>query len=118
MPDLMSHLLIGLILAELLNTKKKSLVVLGALMPDLISKIHLVYFYFGFPHSISFYNFPTPFIAFFFMMGCSITCQYGTHYIKFFVQGNACGCNALTFAPFPGKLDNGVYGKSCGKDID
>jgi|SRR3989338_1225568 len=64
MPDLMSHLLIGLILAELLNTKKKSLVVLGALMPDLISKIHLVYFYFGFPHSISFYNFHTPLMAF------------------------------------------------------
>lgn len=64
MPDLMSHLIIGLILAELFNVKKKSLVALGALMPDLLSKAHLIFFYLGLPLGISFTSFHTPFMAF------------------------------------------------------
>ena len=43
MPDLMSHLLIGLIIAELFNVKKKSLVLLGTLVPDLLPKINMIY---------------------------------------------------------------------------
>jgi membrane-bound metal-dependent hydrolase YbcI (DUF457 family) len=34
MPDWVSHVLIGLILCEVFNVKKKSLVVFGALLPD------------------------------------------------------------------------------------
>ena len=64
MPDLMSHLLIGLILAELFNIKKKSIVVLGALTPDLLAKIHLIYFYLGINPSILFTSFHTPLMLF------------------------------------------------------
>lgn len=64
MPDLMSHLLIGLILAELFNIKKKSIVVMGALLPDLLSKIHLIYYYFGISPFIFFSSFHTPLMMF------------------------------------------------------
>lgn len=64
MPDLLSHLLIGLILAEIFNIKKKSLVVLGAILPDLLSKLHLIYLYFWIPLQISFISFHTPFMIF------------------------------------------------------
>src|SRR3989338_7857295 len=64
MPDLLSFLIIGLILAELFNVKKKSLVVLGTLMPDLLSKAHLASFYLGLPFDISFTSFHTHFMAF------------------------------------------------------
>lgn len=46
MPDWITHILIGLIVAELFNIKKKSLVVLGSLLPDFISKIYLLSFFF------------------------------------------------------------------------
>jgi len=36
MPDWISHLLAGLILAKILKVKKKSLILLGTLLPDLI----------------------------------------------------------------------------------
>lgn len=62
MPDLMSHLIIGLILAELLSIRKKSLVILGALMPDVLSKLFLVYVYFNIPPVVSFVPFHTPFM--------------------------------------------------------
>ena len=39
MPDWVSHILFGLILAELLPVKRKSLVVLGALLPDFVLKV-------------------------------------------------------------------------------
>ncbi|MEK6940719.1 MAG: metal-dependent hydrolase [Nanoarchaeota archaeon] len=46
MPDWISHILFGLILAELLSVKKKSLIVLGAVLPDIFSKItHLQTFF-------------------------------------------------------------------------
>ena len=64
MPDLMSHLLIGLILAELFRIRKKSLVVLGAIAPDLLGKVHLIYFYLKLPPVISFVSFHTPVIVF------------------------------------------------------
>lgn len=64
MPDLLSHLIIGLILAELFNIKKRSLVVLGAIIPDILSKIHLIFFYFGIPPLVSSISFHTPFMAF------------------------------------------------------
>jgi len=62
MPDWLSHLLIGLILADLFNIKKKSLVVLGALAPDFLSKIFLIYLHLGLQTPISFGIFHTPFL--------------------------------------------------------
>ena len=64
MPDLMSHLLIALILAEIFNIKKKTLVILGALLPDLLSKWFLIYVHFGIAPSISFVPFHTPIMVF------------------------------------------------------
>ncbi len=64
MPDWMSHLLIGLIVAELFNIRKKSLVVLGALMPDLIAKFFLLFFYFGFWSNVGLDSFHTPVVCF------------------------------------------------------
>jgi len=64
MPDWLSHLLIGLILADLFNIKKKSLVVLGALAPDFLSKIFLIYLHLGMQNPISFGIFHTPFMMF------------------------------------------------------
>lgn len=64
MPDLMSHLLIALILAEIFSIKKKSLVVLGALLPDLLSKGHLIYLHLGMAPSFSFVPFHTPAMIF------------------------------------------------------
>ena len=46
MPDWLSHILIGLIAAELLNLDKKSLIVLGSLLPDFVVKIYLLSFFF------------------------------------------------------------------------
>jgi hypothetical protein len=45
MPDWISHILIGLIFAELFNIKKKGLVVLGSLLPDFLAKIYLLSFF-------------------------------------------------------------------------
>ena len=42
MPDWLSHIIIGLIFAELFNINKKGLVVLGSLLPDFIVKINLL----------------------------------------------------------------------------
>lgn len=64
MPDWMSHLLIGLIVAELFNVRKKSLVLLGALLPDLISKFFLLFFYFGILANLSLESFHTPLMCF------------------------------------------------------
>ncbi len=42
MPDWFTHIVIGLILVELLPIKKKSLLLLGAILPDIIPKIVLL----------------------------------------------------------------------------
>tara|TARA_Y100000310_G_scaffold196876_1_gene196965 strand:- start:5755 stop:6225 length:471 start_codon:yes stop_codon:yes gene_type:complete len=62
MPDWLSHLLIALIIAEVFGIKKKSLVVFGALAPDILPKIQLLFFYFELPPVVSFINFHTPFM--------------------------------------------------------
>lgn len=64
MPDLLSHLIIGLILAEVFNIKKKSLVVLGALLPDLFAKFDLIFFYTGIEKIFTFASFHTPIMFF------------------------------------------------------
>lgn len=40
MPDWISHILLGLIIAEVFNVRKKSLVVLGSILPDIILKAY------------------------------------------------------------------------------
>lgn len=42
MPDWVSHILIGLIICEVYDINKKSLVLLGTLLPDFIGRIYLV----------------------------------------------------------------------------
>ncbi|MBI2546229.1 hypothetical protein HYV81_03550 [Candidatus Woesearchaeota archaeon] len=42
MPDWIAHILIGLILAELFRVKRKSLVVVGAILPDILVKLELL----------------------------------------------------------------------------
>ena len=68
MPDWMSHLIIGLIIAELFSIRKKSLVIFGALVPDILSKIHLAYFYLGIPEIVIFNSFHTPIMVFLFSL--------------------------------------------------
>ena len=46
MPDWVSHLLIGLIFAELFNIRMKSLVLLGSLLPDFLVKVYLLNYFF------------------------------------------------------------------------
>ena len=41
MPDWISHILIGLIFAEIFSIRKKGLVVFGSLLPDFAVKVHL-----------------------------------------------------------------------------
>lgn len=42
MPDWISHILIALIICEIFKIKKKSLVVLGSLLPDMLGKLSLL----------------------------------------------------------------------------
>lgn len=46
MPDWLSHILIGLIAAEVFNIDKKGLVTLGSLLPDFAVKVYLLSFFF------------------------------------------------------------------------
>jgi len=58
MPDWISHMLIGLILAKMFNLKRKSLVVLGALLPDFIIKISTLGFFVDMPLSLYWFLVP------------------------------------------------------------
>lgn len=63
MPDLISHVLIALLLCELLNLKPKSLIILGAVLPDLLMKWELLHLFFPFGDRLFwfFVSFHTPF---------------------------------------------------------
>ena len=52
MPDLITHIIVGLILAKLLRVKKKSLVLLGAILPDMIYKLSLLGLFFDIPENV------------------------------------------------------------------
>lgn len=54
MPDWLSHIIIGLIAAELFNIDKKGLVVLGSLLPDFIAKIYMLSFFYHLSDSLLF----------------------------------------------------------------
>lgn len=49
MPDLITHVLIGLIVCELFNIKRKSLIILGSVLPDLVLKLSLLGFFIDIP---------------------------------------------------------------------
>ena len=49
MPDLITHVLIGLIICELFNIRRKSLVILGSVLPDLVLKLSLLGFFIDIP---------------------------------------------------------------------
>ena len=82
----MSHLIIALILAEILNIKKKSIVVLGALAPDLIAKIHLIYFYLGIKPIILFTSFHTPLMCF--LLSLVMAPWFRYNFLKFVISFN------------------------------
>ena len=42
MPDWFTHVLIGLIIAETLNVRKKSLILIGTIIPDILPKLVLL----------------------------------------------------------------------------
>lgn len=63
MPDWMTHIVVALIFCELFNVKKKSLVLLGALLPDFLVKLHLLLFYLKIPTGFSLYSLHTPFMT-------------------------------------------------------
>jgi len=44
MPDLITHVLVVLIACELINMKKKGLILAGAILPDIVSRIFLLGF--------------------------------------------------------------------------
>lgn len=46
MPDWITHILIGLIIAEIFNIKRKSLIVIGAILPDILVKLELLSVFF------------------------------------------------------------------------
>lgn len=65
MPDWLSHILIGLVICEISRIRKKSLVLLGALLPDLINKISFLGLFF--PINFPIYSvevFHTPIVCF------------------------------------------------------
>lgn len=59
MPDWLSHVLIALILCGLINIDKKSLVVLGTLLPDIVIKLGLLGIFISLP--VFFYDFVSVF---------------------------------------------------------
>lgn len=52
MPDLLTHVLAGLIIAKLFRIRKKSLILLGSILPDIIYKIGLLGLFFPIPENL------------------------------------------------------------------
>jgi membrane-bound metal-dependent hydrolase YbcI (DUF457 family) len=50
MPEWFTHVALGLLLAELFNVNKKSIVVLGAILPDILVKLTLVRLFIPIPN--------------------------------------------------------------------
>jgi len=66
MPDWMTHIVVGLVLAEAFNIPKKSIVLLGAILPDILPKLVLLRLFIPLPNGN--YNllsaFHVPFVFF------------------------------------------------------
>ena len=52
MPDWLSHILLALIICEIFKIKKKSLVVLGALLPDFLLKLYILNIFTNMPNNL------------------------------------------------------------------
>jgi LexA-binding, inner membrane-associated putative hydrolase len=52
MPDLLSHILLVLIPSEIINFNKKSLLLIGAILPDIVTKLFLFGFFVPIPSFI------------------------------------------------------------------
>lgn len=50
MPEWFTHVALGLLLAEVFNVKKKSIVILGAILPDILVKLTLVRLFIPIPN--------------------------------------------------------------------
>jgi membrane-bound metal-dependent hydrolase YbcI (DUF457 family) len=70
MPDWLTHILLGLILVKIFNVKKKSLVLLGTILPDILPKLILLRLFIPLPEisSAVLKSFHTPFILFLFTL--------------------------------------------------
>ena len=66
MPDWLTHIVIGLILIEIFNVRKKSLVLIGTILPDILPKIILLGLFFALPDfNYEIFNaFHIPFVLF------------------------------------------------------
>lgn len=66
MPDWLTHAVLGLLVAEIFSVRKKSLVVLGALLPDIFPKLVLLRLLIPLPHLnyTGLGAFHTPFVFF------------------------------------------------------
>ncbi len=66
MPDWFTHVLIGLIIAEVFNVRKKSLILIGAIIPDILPKLVLLRLFTPIPEVsyAAFKAFHTPFVIF------------------------------------------------------
>ena len=82
MPDWLTHILIALIISGLLGVKKKSLVVLGALLPDLIVKSSLLGFFVHLPNTFNYMigAFHTPIMSF--LLSMAIAPLFKFDYLK------------------------------------
>lgn len=82
MPDWLSHLVVGLIIAELFNVRKKSLVLLGALLPDVLTKLSLAFFYMDAAKNFTLSSFHTPVMCF--LIAIAITPLFKYNRLKVF----------------------------------
>jgi hypothetical protein len=67
MPDLLSHILVVLIACELINFKKKGLILFGAILPDIVTKIFILGLFIHVPREFIglLILFHSPFVLFF-----------------------------------------------------
>ena len=88
MPEWVTHALLGLLVAEIFSVKKKSIVVLGALLPDIIVKLTLVRLFIPIPNFdyAVLGSFHTPFVFLLFSILLSPLFRYD--YLKIIIWLN------------------------------
>ena len=79
MPDWISHMLIALIIYEVFRFEKKSLVILGALLPDMLGKLSLLVNVFELPYDVLYWIF-TPFHT---PLGCVLITFLIVHFFRY-----------------------------------
>ncbi|MFH0978896.1 MAG: metal-dependent hydrolase [Candidatus Woesearchaeota archaeon] len=115
MPDWISHILLALIIGEVLNVRKKSLIVIGAVIPDIL-KIATFMSFFNVDYTLAYkilFPFHTPFgslivaciIALFFEYKYTTTVRllsigWGSHFLLDMLQTHPAFGETLIFFPF------------------